>query len=143
MKIIKNEFIEFGNQINLFDLLEKKFKEEPEGEIIEMKIVSYKEFENLKLTHRQIKIIINALKVYEKCVFDSRLKEIDKEYKIEEAEKISSFLEKIINYNYDKALNKCINRKSKEDDPGIETFAWLEKKENGKGEKYDTTTDNK
>ena len=146
MEIIKGEFIKFGEQLDMFDLIDKNFKEEPNGETIEMEIVSYKEFENLQLTHKQIKIIINALKVYEKCVADSKMHDFDKNYKIEEAESTIKFLEEIINYNYDKALNKCINKytnkKSKEDEEGMETFAWLNKKSQ-KGEENDTTTDNK
>lgn len=77
MEIIKGEFIKFGEQLDMFDLIDKNFKDVPEG---------------------------------------------------------------------DKALNKCINKytnkKSKEDEEGMETFAWLNKKSQ-KGEENDTTTDNK
>lgn len=126
MESTKN--IKLGQQLNMFDLINKNFQDIPVGDKVEMKIVSYKEFKNLKLTHKQIQIIINALKVYEKCVADSNIHNFNKEYRIEEAENISSFLEKIINYNYDAALNKSINRyakKKKDDEEGMETFSWI------------------
>lgn len=122
-------------QLNIFGE-EEIIKENPKEEVkVEFKIVTEEELPNLKLTIRQVKLLIDSLIIYKKYVQSSRGNELRKKIELVMVNDLFEFLQQVCNLNYEKACNKCINkmaRKLKEDDPGAETFSWLGNKQNEK-----------
>lgn len=51
-------------------------------------------------------------------------KELMAEYKGEKVNDLFNYLQNTIDYNFERKLQKCF-KKSKNDDPGMETFGWM------------------
>lgn len=93
----------------------------------EFRIISAKQHKNLILSKKQVKILIEGLEHFKKYVDDVQASKIYKDFKYEEINNTKEFLEQVINWDYEKACNKCINKQlKKEEDTGVETFAWMD-----------------
>lgn len=105
---------------------------------VEFGIISVKELPNLKLSLNQIKTVIESLVVYKEFIENGEAHEAKKSIELEKIIEILDFLQDIYKLNYKEACNRCINKraKQKEDDPGIETFGWLNTSEKENGRHY-------
>lgn len=101
-------------------------------EQLKFKLITTTKNKQLKLTHKQIVVLLEAL-----WNFKENIQAIDTEEflrkrilqnKKEEVDELFKFLEESIDYNFQKHLEKC-SKKNKNDDPGMETMSWLNKKE--------------
>ena len=87
---------------------------------------------NIKITYAQMILILEALNDYRKDIKEN-LDNVNGpsgkrflELKLENIDMLDKYLEKGINFNFEEATNKCLNRrKCKATDEGMETFNWL------------------
>lgn len=98
---------------------------------LEFKLITTTKNKQLKLTHKQIVVLLESLWDFKESIQAIETEEFLRkrllENKIEEVDKLFSILQDSIDYNFEKHLEKC-SKKIKEDDPGMETMNWLDKK---------------
>ncbi|AWZ48441.1 hypothetical protein C3495_06250 [Clostridiaceae bacterium 14S0207] len=100
---------------------------------LEFKLITTTKNKKLKLTHKQIVVLLEALWDFKESIktigtdTEEFLRKRLLENKIEEVDKLFKILEESINYDFQKHLEKC-SKKNKNDDPGMETMSWLDKK---------------
>ncbi|KEH91652.1 hypothetical protein Z962_p0028 (plasmid) [Clostridium botulinum C/D str. BKT12695] len=84
----------------------------------------------MKLTKKQVVVLLEALWDFKESVQAVNIGEEEilrkrmLEHKQEEVDKLFDYLQDVIEYNFEKHLQKCF-KKSKDDDPGMETFGWM------------------
>ncbi|KEI16234.1 hypothetical protein Z959_10115 [Clostridium novyi B str. ATCC 27606] len=95
---------------------------------IQFEIITADKKKEMKLTKKQIVVLLEALWDFKQSVHalepKSDLRKRILENKEEEINKLFKNLQESINYDFEKHLEKC-NKKSKDDDPGMETMNWL------------------
>ncbi|KEH96863.1 hypothetical protein Z962_05720 [Clostridium botulinum C/D str. BKT12695] len=97
---------------------------------LQFNIVTADKDKEMKLTKKQVVVLLEALWDFKESVQavnvgeEEILRKRMLEHKEEEVEKLFSYLQECINYNFEKHLQKCF-KKSKNDDPGMETMSWL------------------
>ncbi|RXM73377.1 hypothetical protein DP144_14110 [Clostridium tetani] len=134
MEIILGEKIKFKEQLNLLDLIEGK-----EDKAVNVEIITPKKLKDITLSYKQMIVLLEALYNFRESVI--RLKEDNFEnfekqsvynHKISEINTLFDYLQEGMKYDFEGMVNKCLNKwikaKEKEDDPGMETFGWLQEK---------------
>lgn len=91
----------------------------------------------LRITKKQVVVLLECLWDFKLRVkevkTDNQVRIKNLEHKEKEIEDIFNILQDSIEYDFEKHLGKC-NKKSKEDDPGMETFGWMGNKKEEKDE---------
>ncbi|KEH84562.1 hypothetical protein [Clostridium novyi] len=93
-------------------------------------IVTADKNRQMKLTKKQGVVLLEALWDFKESIQsidvnpECNLRKRILDHKQEEVNKLFDYLQDCINYNFEKHLQKCF-KKSKNDDPGQETFSWL------------------
>lgn len=102
---------------------------------LEFKLITTTKNKQLKLTHKQIVVMLESLWDFKESIQAIETEEFLRkrilQNKKEEVDELFKLLEESIDYNFEKHLEKC-SKKTKEDDPGMETMSWLDKKEKEK-----------
>lgn len=130
MDIVPGE-IKFKEQLNLLDLIEGK-----EDRGVNVNIITPKNLKDIKLSYKQMIVILEGLYNFRESIekLKNQNSEFEKEvrydFKMNEIDELFSYLEKGMKYDFEGIVNKCLNKwiKAKEDDPGMETFGWLQEK---------------
>src|SRR3712207_1616868 len=98
---------------------------------LEFKLITTTKNKQLKLTHKPIVVLLESLWDFKESIQAIETEEFLRkrllENKIEEVDELFSILQDSIDYNFQKHLEKCFKKK-KDDDPGMETMSWLDKK---------------
>lgn len=98
---------------------------------LEFKLITTTKNKQLKLTHKQIVVILEALWDFKESIqaidTEEFLRKRILQNKEDEVDELFSILQHSIDYNFQKHLEKCFKKK-KDDDPGMETMSWLDKK---------------
>ena len=93
-------------------------------------IVTADKNREMKLTKKQVVVLLEALWDFKESVQAVNIGEEEilrkriLENKEEEVDKLFDYLQDVIEYNFEKHLQKCF-KKVKTDDPGMETFGWM------------------
>lgn len=97
-------------------------------EQLEINIVTADKNKEMKLTKKQIVVLLEALWDFKVSIQSANakgnLRKRILENKEEEVEKLFNYLQNTIDYNFERQLHKCF-KTSKKDDAGQETFSWL------------------
>ena len=91
-------------------------------------IVTADKNREMKLTKKQVVVLLEALWDFKLSIQNvdgkGNLRKRILENKEEEVDKLFDYLQDVIEYNFEKHLQKCF-KKVKTDDPGMETFGWM------------------
>lgn len=95
---------------------------------IQFKIVTADKNKEMKLTKKQVVVLLEALWDFKESIqaIDTKedLRKRLLEHKQSEVNKLFDYLQDSINYNFERHLQKCF-KKNKDDDLGMETMSWL------------------
>ncbi|KGI45294.1 hypothetical protein KY55_01275 [Clostridium tetani] len=108
-----------------------------EDKAVNVEIITPKKLKDITLSYKQMIVLLEALYNFRESVI--RLKEDNFEnfekqsvynHKISEINTLFDYLQEGMKYDFEGMVNKCLNKwiKEKDDDPGMETFGWLQEK---------------
>lgn len=116
---------DINGQLSIWDLLSTEAGEEPvkvDG-AINLKSIPISKFD-VTLTTGDLVLIVSMIEDYIRGLDVIRAGDIDWEvYYRKRFRTMSDHIQQGINYDYEKALKKCLNKKQKEDDIGEEAMA--------------------